>query len=75
MGKESKYEVSIWDIRNRSPVGKISVNASGTSYMPAIIIPIPMIARTEAAACSGVAGQIGELLTPVAAAGSSQKRR
>lgn len=61
--KESKYEVSIYDIHHRAPVGKVSVNASGTSYMPAIIIPIPMIARTEAAACDGVAGQIGELLT------------
>lgn len=62
--KESKYEVSIWDIRNRAAVGKVTVNASGTSYMPAIIIPIPMIARTEAAACEGVAGQINELLAP-----------
>jgi hypothetical protein len=62
--KESKYEVSVWDIENRAPVGKVSVNASGTSYMPALIIPIPMIARTEAAACEGVASQVGELLTP-----------
>ena len=72
--KESKYEVSIWDVRTRSPVGKVSVNASGTSYMPAVIIPIPLIARTESAACEGVAGQIGELLTPVAAP-SRQKRK
>lgn len=62
--KESKYEVAIWDVDNRASVGKVTVNASGTSYMPAILIPIPMIARTEAAACDGVAGQIGELLTP-----------
>ncbi|MGQ0700860.1 MAG: hypothetical protein ACT4PZ_21785 [Panacagrimonas sp.] len=62
--KESKYEVSIWDMTNRAPVGKITVNASGTSYMPAVIIPIPLIARTESAACDGVAGQVGELLTP-----------
>lgn len=62
--KESKYEVSIWDLRTRAAVGKVSVNASGTSYMPALIIPIPMIARTESAACNGVAGQIDELLSP-----------
>lgn len=62
--KESKYEVSIWDIHNRAAVGKITVNASGTSYMPAIIVPIPMIARTEAAACDGIADQVGELLSP-----------
>lgn len=64
--KESKYEVSVWDVQTRSSVGKVSVNASGTSYLPALIIPIPLIARTEAAACDGVAGQIGELLTPPA---------
>ncbi len=63
--KESKYEVSVWDVQTRSSVGRISVNASGTSYLPALIIPIPMIARTEAAACEGVAGQVGELLIPV----------
>ncbi len=62
--KESKYEVAIWDVSNRTSVGKVTVNASGTSYMPALIIPIPLIARTESAACSGVAAQIGELLTP-----------
>ncbi len=62
--KESKYEVTIWDVNKRTSVGKVSVNASGTSYMPALLIPIPLIARTEAAACDGVAGQIGEMLTP-----------
>lgn len=65
--KESKYEVSIWDIRSRAPVGKVSVNASGTSYMPAFIVPIPLIARTESAACDGIAGQITELLSPATA--------
>ena len=62
--KRSKYEVSVWDVRNRSAVGKVAVNASGTSYMPALVIPVPMIARTEAAACDGIAGQVGELLGP-----------
>lgn len=61
--KESQYEVSIWDVKRRAPVGKVAVNASGTSYMPAVILPIPLIARTEAAACDGIAGQISELLT------------
>jgi hypothetical protein len=62
--KRSKYEVSVWDVRNRSAVGKVAVNASGTSYVPALIVPVPMIARTEAAACDGVAAQVGELLGP-----------
>lgn len=72
--KESKYEVSVWDIDNRAPVGKISVNASGTSYMPALIVPIPLIARTESAACEGVATQIGELLMPGGGTAASPER-
>lgn len=73
--KESKYEVAVWDVNNRASVGKVTVNASGTSYMPALIIPIPLIARTEGAACDGVAGQIGELLSPAAASKARPKAR
>lgn len=60
--KSSEYEASIWDVRNKATVGKISSQASGTSFMPAVIIPVPMIARVQANACSNMASQIGEFL-------------
>lgn len=72
--KESKYDVSVWDVTTRAAVGKVTVNASGTSYMPAIVVPIPLIARTEAAACNGVATQVGELLSVGSVAGPRPSR-
>ena len=39
-------------------VGTISRDATGQSYLPDIIIPIPLIARVEANACSRLADQL-----------------
>lgn len=60
--RKSEYTASIWDIRDRQVIGKAKVNATGTSVMPAVIIPIPILAPTETAACDGVASQLKELL-------------
>jgi len=55
---DSKYEAAIWDITALESAGTISANVSGTSYLPAIVIPIPLIARTRAKACKGLADQL-----------------
>jgi len=60
--KDSSYEAAIWDLKTAKSAGIISTDATGTSYMPAIVIPIPLIARTKAAACKGLAGQLKEFL-------------
>jgi hypothetical protein len=60
--KDSEYEVSIWDLRNAESVGTISADVSGTSYLPALILPIPLIARTESTACKELAQQLKELM-------------
>lgn len=62
--KNAAFEASVWDLTRASEVGRVSVDASGTSYMPAIILPVPLLARTEAAACSGLGDQLRELLVP-----------
>lgn len=62
--KESDYEATIWDFDKSEIVGKISADASGTSYMPAIIIPIPLIARVQAGACEGLGTQLRKFLKP-----------
>lgn len=59
---ESRYEASIWDFSETREVGRISTDASGTSYMPAIIVPIPLLARVQANACEGMGKQLGEFL-------------
>lgn len=62
--KESDYEAEVWDLDARHVVGKVSARATGTTYMPALIIPIPLVARTEAAACDGIADQLADLIRP-----------
>ena len=60
--KESAYEASIWDLKSMGSVGQVSAEVAGTSYLPAFIIPVPLIARTQTTACKGLADQLAELL-------------
>ena len=55
---EASYEASIWDFKQLALSGKINAETKGTSYMPAIIIPIPMLARVQENACKSLANQI-----------------
>lgn len=60
--RDSSYEASIWDLETMRSVGKISTDASGTSYMPALIVPVPLIARVQSSACGGMASQLKAFL-------------
>ena len=55
---DSSYEASIWDIQSGRPVGKVSSDANGTSFMPAVVVPIPFVARVRAQACNSLADQL-----------------
>jgi len=55
---DSNFDARIWDVAQLSSVGTISADATGQSYLPAIVIPIPLIARVEANACSSLADQL-----------------
>ncbi len=55
---ESTYEASIWDFRELQEAGRISVDSRGTSYMPAVIIPIPFLAKVQTNSCRGLGQQI-----------------
>ena len=54
----SSYTASIWDLEQESSVGNVSASVSGTSVIPALIIPIPIIARTQKTACEEMSNQI-----------------
>ncbi len=54
----SSYSASVWDINQQSSVGSVSATVSGTSVIPALIIPIPIIARTKSSACDGLVSQL-----------------
>lgn len=57
-GNASDYEATIWDFTDRTEVGRISANTSGQSYMPAVVVPIPIIAPVQGAACDSLGGQL-----------------
>jgi len=62
--KESDYVAKLWDFQRLENMGEISADASGTSYMPAIIVPIPIIARVQKSACKAVGLQLRNFLMP-----------
>lgn len=62
-GDEANYEAVIWDFTDKAEVGRISTSASGQSYMPAVIIPIPIIAPVQGTACDGIGDQLLEFLS------------
>lgn len=57
------YEATIWDISNQVSVGKLSSEATGVSFIPAVIVPLPFIARVQASACTTLADQIKSFIT------------
>jgi hypothetical protein len=59
---DSNYEASIWDLKGQESAGTVSTDVSGTSFMPALVIPIPLIARTQAKACKALADQLSLFL-------------
>jgi hypothetical protein len=59
---DSNFEAEIWDLDNLSTAGAISADANGQSYVPAIVLPIPLLARVETSACSGLGEQLKTFL-------------
>ena len=55
---ESVYEAVIWDVDRNISVGKLSAESKGMSFVPAVVIPIPFIARTQSSACTSLADQL-----------------
>ncbi|MEX2123072.1 MAG: hypothetical protein WD795_04200 [Woeseia sp.] len=55
---DSKYQAAVWDLKGLEDAGTVSADFSGTSFLPAIVIPIPLLARTQSKACKGLANQL-----------------
>ena len=55
---DANYEASVWDLTGLEDAGTVSADVSGTSFLPAIVVPIPLIARTKTKACRGLADQL-----------------
>jgi len=59
---DSSFAARVWDVGSLRNVGTINADATGQSYIPALVIPIPLLARVEANACSRLAIQLKEFL-------------
>lgn len=59
----SDYEAIIWDVTEFKEVARVSTDAVGTSYMPAFVVPVPLIARVQSSACEGLGKQLGAFLS------------
>lgn len=59
---DASYEAIIWDLKHQSRSGSVSADLHGTSVIPALIIPVPLIARTRSAACKDMAGQLRQFI-------------
>ena len=62
-GTESKYEATIWDFIDKVEVGRVSAQTSGRNYMPAVVVPIPIIAPVRGTACDSLGDQLLEYLS------------
>lgn len=55
---DADYEASVWDLDGYESAGTVTADFSGTSFLPALVVPIPLIARTQSKACKGLANQL-----------------
>jgi hypothetical protein len=60
---DARYDATVWDIQELESAGTIHADVKGRSVMPAIIVPLPFIARPQAAACKGLTEQLRQFLT------------
>ncbi len=58
----SEYTASVWDMSELSDMGAMKAAVRGTSVIPALVIPIPIIARTREKACDSLASQLRDYL-------------
>jgi hypothetical protein len=55
---DADYNAAVWDLNGLESAGSVTADVSGTSFLPALVVPIPLIARARAAACKGLADQL-----------------
>lgn len=60
---DASYDAAVWDLRQKVDAGSVSADVHGTSMIPALIIPLPFVARTQSAACKDMARELKQFLT------------
>ncbi|MGR8948633.1 MAG: hypothetical protein ACU84Q_11330 [Gammaproteobacteria bacterium] len=59
---EADYEASVWDLNHKNIAAKVNTETEGTSFVPAVIVPIPLLARVQATACDAMGTQLIDTL-------------
>lgn len=60
---DGTYEATVWDLKKGEQSGDVSADVHGTSIVPAVILPLPFIARTQTAACNGLVRELRQFIT------------
>lgn len=61
------YEAAVWDLRSLRSAGRVSTDVNGMSMIPAIVIPVPLVAPTQTTACKRLADQLTVFIDGTAA--------
>ena len=59
---DANFDARVWDVTSLENVGTINTDATGQSYLPALVVPIPLIARVETNACNRLAAQLKDFV-------------
>lgn len=59
---DGSYEATVWDLTKTEHAGAVSTAVHGTSMVPALIVPLPFIARTQTAACKSLARELQQFI-------------
>ena len=59
---DGAYEAAVWDLQKAARAGNVSADVHGTSVVPALIVPLPFIARTQTAACKSLARELRQFI-------------
>lgn len=62
INKETRIDVVIWDIDQAVPVEAPTTLVEGTTWVPALLLPIPIVAMTESDACRDMGRQIVDFI-------------
>ena len=54
----ASYEASVWDLKALRSAGQVSADINGMSMIPAVVVPVPLIAPTQTTACKRLANQL-----------------
>jgi hypothetical protein len=61
--RTSDLSALVWDLKRGMQTAAIAAKVTGTNVMPAFVLPIPIIAPTETAACKALGYHLAQFLT------------